>query len=148
MLGMIAALRVLRDQPERVTVPIDQAYAIVWEEPNAVQDELPEEIIITKSYNLGGVEIYYERSWRDASGNKRIGIPIFNLEDRIAGTRLFGQCRSAMGILPRQAEDANIAINPGLGTTDEEGRLIPDRMRVVVKAVSQALLLLHRYSRG
>ena len=147
MLGMIAALRVLRDEPERVTDPIDRTHAIVLEEFDQVKNQLPNGIIITKSYNLGGVEINYEQTWRGSSGNSTIGIPIFNLEDRIAGTQIFGHCLTAMGILPGQAEDANIVINPGLGTTDQEGRLIPDRMRAVVKGVLQALVLLHRYVR-
>ena len=148
MLGMIAALRVLRDEPERVTVPIDETYAIVREEFEQLKGQLPDGISIAKSYNLGGVEINYEGTWRDPSGNNTIGIPIFNLEDRIAGTQLFAHCLTAMGILPGQAEDANVIINPGLGTTDREGRLIPDRMRVVVKGVFQTLALLHRYTRA
>lgn len=145
MLGMIAALRVLRDNPARVTVPIDETEVIVRNEFERIKGRLPEGIHITKSYNLGGIEINYERTWMGPNGTPIIGIPIFNTEDRIAGSQLLAQCITAMGILPGQSDDGNIIINPGLGTTDDEGRLIPERMQAVVRGVFESLALFYRY---
>ena len=64
MAGMLAALRVLRDSPEQVTKPIDDTYLIVMDEFVRMKGALGKGIVITKSYNLGGVEINYERTWQ------------------------------------------------------------------------------------
>ena len=40
-----------------------------------------------------------------------------------------------IGILPTIAYDANIFFSPGLGTLDEKGMLIPDRMRKIARAM-------------
>jgi hypothetical protein len=98
--------------------------------------------VISKSYNLGGVEINYEGTW----AGSRLGIPIFSNEDRVAGSHILGQCMARMGVLLSQAEDANIIITPGFGTVDREGALIEARMRLVVRAVFAALALLRDWS--
>jgi hypothetical protein len=143
MAGMLAALRVLRDAPEVVTKPIDDTYAIVLDEFANVKDTFGDGIVITKSYNLGGVEINYERTWRSG----KFGLPIFNNEDRIAGTNLLSLCLARMGVLPNQAEDGNLIITPGLGTTDEGGQLIENHMRIAVRALFAALALVGEWSR-
>jgi hypothetical protein len=100
-----------------------------------------EGIVITKSYNLGGVELNYEGTW----SNKRFGIPIFNNEDRVAGSHLLNLCTAEMGVLPGQADDANVIIGPGLGTVDEQGVVIEERMRHAVRALFASMALLRRW---
>ncbi len=146
MLGLLAALRILRDEPESVTKPIDDIHAIVTEEYERVKRDLPEGIVITKSYNLGGVEVNYERTWRDKAGKPRLGIPIFNNEDRVAGSNILSHVIEAMGILPGPTDDANMIINPGLGTSDGNGQLIHDHMRYVVRGLFRALSLMAEWA--
>jgi hypothetical protein len=144
MAGMLAALRVLRDSPEIVTRPIDETYAIVVDEFRNVADRYSGGIAITKSVNLGGVEVNYERTWK----SEAFGLPIFNNEDRIAGTNLLNQCLTHMGILPGQADDGNLVITPGLGTIDENGGVIEERMRIVVRALAAAIALVGDFAEG
>jgi hypothetical protein len=99
-------------------------------------------IVVTKSYNLGGVEINYERSW-DSDG---FGIPIFNNEDRVAGSHLLSRCLARLGVIPNQAEDGNIIVTPGLGTADEDGTVIEERMRLAVRALFAAMALLAEWA--
>ncbi|MCG8546708.1 MAG: hypothetical protein MJE12_21125 [Alphaproteobacteria bacterium] len=146
MLGLLAALRILRDEPETVTKPIDQIHEIVIDEYQRAKGDLPEGIVITKSYNLGGVEVNYERTWRNVDGGPQLGIPIFNNEDRVAGSNILSQAIEAMGILPGPTDDANMIFNPGLGTTDDNGRLIEEHMRLVVRAIFRALSLMAEWA--
>ena len=141
MTGMLAALRVLRDRPQTVTKPIDTTYAVIVDEYERAKGDIGEGIVITKSYNLGGVELNYEATW----SNKRFGIPIFNNEDRVAGSHLLNLCVTEMGVLPGQADDANVIINPGLGTVDEQGVVIEERMRHAVRALFASMALLRRW---
>lgn len=142
MSGMLAALRVLRDRPDVVTRPVDLTYDLVMDEYARAREALGDGIVITKSYNLGGVEVNYERTW----GDRRMGIPIFNNEDRVAGSQLLGLCVAKMGVLPGQAEDANVIINPGLGTTDEHGALLEQPMRLAIRAQFAAMALLREWT--
>lgn len=142
MSGVLAALRVLRDRPDVVTRPIDVTHELVLDEYARVKDDLGEGIIISKSYNLGGVEVNYERTW--AGG--RMGIPIFNNEDRIAGSQLLNLCMAKMGVLPGQADDANVVITPGLGTVDETGAIVEDRLRFAVRALFASMALLRAWA--
>ena len=111
MLGVLAALRALRDRPEIVTGPIDRTYDVVVDEYARARADVGDGIVISKSYNLGGVEVNYEGSWSDG----RLGIPIFTHEDRIAGSSLLSLCVARMGVLVGIADDANVIINPGWG---------------------------------
>lgn len=142
MAGMLAALRVLRDAPQKVTRPVDDTYAIVIDEFSRMKNSLGQGIVITKSYNLGGVEINYEGTWR----HSRFGIPIFNNEDRVAGSHLLSRCLARMGIVPNQAEDANLIVTPGLGTVDAEGVVIEERMRLAVRGLFLALGLMAEWA--
>jgi hypothetical protein len=47
-----------------------------------------------------------------------------------------------MGVIPNQAEDGNLVLTPGLGTVDEEGNLIEERMRLAARGLFSALALL------
>ncbi len=141
MTGMLAALRVLRDQPQVVTEPVDATHALVLDEYARAKSDLGDGIVITKSYNLGGVEVNYEATW----SGERMGVPIFNHEDRIAGSHLLNLCMAEMGVLPGQADDANVIISPGLGTVDENGAVIEERMRLTIRATFAAMTLLRRW---
>ena len=44
--------------------------------------------------------------------------------------------------LPGQADDANVIISPGLGTVDENGAVIEERMRLTIRATFAAMMLL------
>jgi hypothetical protein len=140
--GLLQALRVLRDAPQRVTAPIDLTHEIVLNEFTAHRGRLGDGFAISKSYNLGGVEINYERTWTDAGP----GLPIFSNEDRVAGSHVLGQCMARMGVLLSQAEDGNIIVTPGLGTVDRDGALVEPRMRAVVRALVAALALLRDWA--
>lgn len=137
--GLLQALRVLRDEPQRVTGPIDQIHRIVVEEYERARTRLLPGISIHKSYNLGGVELNYERTWADG---RAPGLPIFSNEDRIAGVNLLGKVMARMGVVLSQSEDANVLLTPGFGTSDRRGALLEDRMRLVVRALLAALALL------
>lgn len=140
--AMVQVLRVLRDEPLRLTDPIDRIHSIVEEEHQRARDHLGAGIIISKSYNLGGVEINYERTWFDV----RAGVPIFTNEDRVAGVHVLGQMIGRMGVLLIQSEDGNILITPGLGTSDRCGAIDEPRMRLVVRAVFTGLTLLRDWA--
>ncbi len=142
MSGQLAALRILRDEPERVTRPVDETYEIIVDEYQRVKNALGEGIQINKSFNFGGVEMNYQNTW----GEGVLGIPIFSQEDRLAGTNLIDLVMAKAGIVPSGADDANMFINPGLGTVDASGALIEERMRLVVRGVFSALALLAEWA--
>ena len=142
MSGQLAALRILRDEPERVTTPVDETYEIIVDEYQRAKNALGDGIRITKSFNFGGVEVNYQDTWVDGT----FGIPIFSQEDRLAGSNLIDLVMARAGVVPSGADDANIFINPGLGTVDESGALIEERMRMVVRAQFSAVALLAEWA--
>ena len=97
---------------------------------------------ITKSYNSRAVEVNYENTW---NGNE-LGFPIFSIEDMYAGSHILQVGASQMGIIPTVAYDGNIYISPGLGTTDDNGQIIPERVRYAVKALVKLMEIVGRYS--
>jgi hypothetical protein len=143
MVGVLAALRAIRDRPDAIKRPIDLTYEVVVSEHARVKDELGEGITITKSYNMGGVEINYERTW----SNGAIGIPIFNNEDRVAGSHFLNLCMAKMGVLVGLADDGNIVITPGLGTTDADGTLDEEAMSFALRALFAGMILLRSHAR-
>ncbi|GAF97263.1 unnamed protein product, partial [marine sediment metagenome] len=97
VIGMLAVLKTIRDEPERITRPIDEFHDIIVEEfaslkPRRFRDKL----IITKSYAMGKTEINYEQTWCDDG----FGIPIFTLDDLVANTNPIMSAQQAMGIYP------------------------------------------------
>jgi hypothetical protein len=127
--GQVAALKVLRDNPIVVTKSASDLYQIVVEEFGKIDSRIRPFFKIYKSDNSNAVEVNYEDSWKDG----KLGIPIFSIEDMYAGSNLFQDGMSQMGIIPTIAYDANFFISPGLGTTDDHGQLIPERARMVVR---------------
>ncbi len=142
MSGQLAALRILRDEPERVTRPVDETYEIIVDEYARVKNSLGEGVRITKSHNFGGVEVNYEDTWANGS----FGVPIFSHEDRIAGSNLIDIVMAGAGVIPSGTDDANIFINPGLGTVDESGALIEERMCLAVRGMFSAVALLAEWA--
>ncbi|GAK55339.1 hypothetical protein U27_02171 [Candidatus Vecturithrix granuli] len=140
LVGVIAALKVLLEHPERVTKPIDELYQIVVEEFGKIDPKIRKDFSFAKSYNSGAVEINYEASWQEG-GNC---IPIFSIEDMYSGTNIFQTGTSKMGIIPTIAYDGNIFISPGLGTTDLDGNLIEEKMRWAVKGMVKLIEIVCR----
>jgi len=131
LVGLIAALKILRDKPQVMTKPIDQLLKIVKEEFKALPKKFRDGLIIGKSLNSLAVEINYENTWREGQP----GIPIFSIEDMYAGTHIFQAGMAQMGIIPTIAYDANIFISLGLGTLDGDGNLLEKETRLIVKAM-------------
>ncbi|MGH7716741.1 MAG: hypothetical protein ACREML_12185, partial [Vulcanimicrobiaceae bacterium] len=142
MAGMLGALHVLLEKPEIVKRPIDLTYELVMDEYARMKDALGSGIVISKSYNMGGVEINYENSWSDG----HMGMPIFTNEDRVAGCNLLNLCAAQMGVVLGIADDANVIVNPGLGTVDDAGTVIEDRMRLVVRVLFSAMVLIREWA--
>lgn len=130
--GMIQALKVCRDKPELMTKPVDECYDLVVEEFGKIDPKIRPYFEFAKSYNSQAVEVNYEAAW-DEPG--RLGIPIFTIEDMYAGSNIFQAGMMQIGMMPTIAYDANIFFSPGLGTMDENGKLIEERMRKVVRAM-------------
>jgi len=131
LVGLLAALKILRDKPAVMTKPIDGLLKIVKEEFKALPKKFHNDLIISKSVNSLAVEINYENTWKEGQA----GIPIFSIEDMYAGTHMFQAGMMQMGIIPTIAYDANIFISLGLGTLDADGNLLEKETRLIVKAM-------------
>ena len=142
LLGVIASLEALKETPEAFTEAIHQLYEIVKDvasdQPAAIRDGLN----IYKSINSMAVEINYENTWK----NGKQGIPIFSIEDMYSGSNLMQSCMAQMGLIPTIAYDANMLISLGLGTTDEDGRLIKDRARIIVRSAFESMKIISRHA--
>jgi hypothetical protein len=139
--GTLAALRLLRDEPESYINAVESVWEIALEEFNRFKGRLKPGIVLSKTVNMGGAEINYQDTWKSAE----FGIPIFTHEDRIAKTNLLNNAIAKMGVVPNLSDDANIIITPGAGTMDSDGAVIEDRLRFAIRAVFAALELLQRW---
>ena len=142
LVGLIAALKILRDKPQVMTRPIDQLLKIVKEEFKALPKKFHDGLAISKSVNSLAVEINYENTWK----NGQPGIPIFSIEDMYAGTHIFQAGTMQMGIIPTIAYDANIFISLGLGTLDADGNLLEKETRLIVKAMVGLMNITCKYA--
>ena len=138
----IQTLKVLRDQPERLTKPVDDLEKIVREEFAGIHPKIRAGIRIEKSYNSRTVEVNYEDTWKNAE----FGLPLFSMEDVFSGTNLINGALVRMGIHPGGSNDGLICLSPDMGTTDSKGNLIPDAARFVVKGLVRTLEILEEYS--
>lgn len=143
LVTQVAALKTLRDSPETILEPLDQVYRIVLEEVESLPQKLRDALVITKSPNSGAVEVNYERTWADDGS---LGYPIFSIEDMYAGSHVLQAGLSRMGIIPTIAYDANIMISPGMGTCDQEGRLVEEKMRLAVRGLIKLMEIVGRYA--
>jgi len=140
--GMIQALKVCLEKPESIKKPVDELYQMVKEEFGKIHPKIRPYFSIDKSYNSQAVEVNYEDSWKD----KEIGIPIFSIEDMYAGSHILQVGLSKIGIIPTIMYDANIFFSPGLGTLDEDGKLIYETMRKSVRATVILLEIISKHS--
>jgi len=142
LLTQIQALKVLRDRPQVLTKPVDEMYDIIVEEFKNIPAKFRDGIKITKVYNSTAVEVNYEGTWKDG----QMGIPVFPIEDMYAGTNIFQTGMSQFGVIPTIAYDGNIYISTGLGTTDEEGNLDKEKMRLAVKAMVKLIEIVCKHA--
>jgi hypothetical protein len=129
LLGMIATMRLLMEQGEDYKKQIDLWYDIVIDEFKRMDSGLLKDLTFDKDYSANCVAVDYEQSW----SHGRMGIPIFSVEDLYAGTGLTMNATRAMGIAPCVAYDGNIKMSPGLGTTDENGQLMEEPVRLMIR---------------
>jgi len=142
LLSQIQALKVLRDNPQVLTRPVDELEKIVVEEFDRLPSALKDGLVISKSYNSAAVEINYEGTWKDG----KFGIPIFSIEDMYAGSNIFQTGMSQMGVIPTVAYDGNIYISPGLGTTGDDGQLMEKETRWAVRALVRLIEITCKYA--
>jgi len=140
--GMLAALKAILEKPRIITKPVDDFYKITMEEFNALPAIFLKKLAITKDYNSAAIEINYEKTW-DGAG---LGYPIFSIEDMYAGSNILQDGMKQIGIFPTIMYDANIFLSPGLGTTDEKGNLIEERVRKIVRAMVMLMETIGEYS--
>jgi hypothetical protein len=144
LLTQIQALKVLRDNPEVLTAPVDALEKIVIEEFAKINlpQRLKDGLLISKSYNSTAVEVNYEGTW----ANGELGLPIFSIEDMYAGSNIFQTGMAQMGVIPTVAYDGNIYISPGLGTCDSKGQLIDAAMRPAIRALVKLIEITAKYA--
>ena len=135
LLGVIAALEVLSTEQDLFAQTLADLDVIVREEFNKLPGELRRGWTLAKSVNSGAIELNYEKTW----DGQRLGFPIFSIEDMYSGTNLLQSGMSHMGFVPTITYDANIFISPGLGTTDEDGRLIEEKTRLACRAMMRLI---------
>ena len=142
LVGLIAALKILRDKPAMMTKPLDKLLTIVKDEFRALPKKFQSDLRISKSVNSLAVEINYQNTWKDG----RPGIPIFSIEDMYAGTNILQAGMAQMGIIPTIAYDGNIFISLGLGTLDADGNLLEKETRLIVKAMVGLINITCKYA--
>lgn len=142
LLGQVAALKALVENPTLYTKPVDQTYDIIQEELKYLPEKLQKGIVVSKSYNSGAVEINYEGTWADGE----MGIPIFTIEDMYAGSNLLQSGCKEMGIIPTVSYDGNIYISPGQNTTDNDGNLVEARMRLAVRGLVRLIEIICKHA--
>lgn len=142
LLGMVAALRVLAEKPNSFRRAADTWYDITVDEFSKIDSGLREGLVINKDHNSCGVEVNYERTWREG----RMGIPIFSIEDMYSGTSLIQSGMRAMGVIPCISYDGNIRMSPGLGTTDENGEIMEEPTRYAVRALVKFVEMLSQHA--
>jgi hypothetical protein len=135
LVGLTAFLRVVRDDPARITRPIDRYYDILVEELREIHPVcFREKLIITKSYHMGGIELNYAGTWSEDA----FGIPIFTLEDSFANTNVIELATAEMGVAPATVYSGNIFLGPGL-LLDKHGELIEEDARLGLRALVRSL---------
>ncbi|MFX0017009.1 MAG: hypothetical protein ACFE98_20610 [Candidatus Hermodarchaeota archaeon] len=144
VVGLIAVLKILRDNPKKITRPIDDYHKIIVETFKSLEpSKFQENLIITKSYTMGGTELNYEQTWED----NEFGIPIFNMEDMFANTNSIIIALDEMGLgLGATIYSGNMFLTPGLGTLNEEGDLIKENATIAAKALVRSVEITCKYA--
>jgi hypothetical protein len=143
LVGQIAVLEVLRDNPQKIKRPIDEMHKIVEEEFRSLNlVKFCKNIIITKSYTMGGIEVNYSGTWKTGE----YGIPIFTSEDLFSNTNAIMLAVDAMGVHAPLIYSGNIFLGPGLGTLDEEGELIKENTSLAIESLTRAIEIVCKFS--
>lgn len=143
VVGLLAFLEVLRDDPDRIRRPVDEYHDILVAafaelEPAHLRDG----IIITRSHHMGGTEVNYCRTWNGDG----FGIPLFTLEDLYADTNPIMLATAAMGVEPATIYAGNVLLNPGLGLLDRDGQLIRDKAELAAHALVKSFEIVCRHA--
>ena len=142
LLGLVATLRVLLERRDQFSKNLDVLYDITRDEFSRIDQGLMEGVRIDKVESTHSVDVNYQGTWKDG----RMGWPIFTIEDMYAGTAMTQTGMKEMGIWPTIGYDGTIILTPGLGTTDENGDIIEDNTRWVVRALANLCELICRHS--
>ena len=143
VVGLVAYLKTLRDRPQMVTDPIDRFHEILLEEfKNLEPAWLIDKLIFTKTYQFGGTEINFERTWDDGQR----GMPIYTLEDLWANTNPVVSSQDVMGIEPSTIYAGKMFVTPGMGTLDVDGNLIEEYAQIAAKSLVGALNIVNKYA--
>lgn len=144
VVGLIAVLKMLKNNPNKIKDPIDQYHRIIINEFKSFEpNKFSEKLIFTKSYTMGGTELNYEQTW----SGEDFGIPIFNMDDMFANTNAMIVALDVMGVgLGATIYSGNIFLTPGLGTLDEDGELIKENATLAVQALIQAIKITIKYA--
>lgn len=135
VVGLLAYLEVLRDDPDRIRRPVDGYHDILVKAFNELNPaRLRDGLWFTKSYHMGGTELNYQGTWRGAD----FGIPLFTLEDLYANTNPILLATEAMGVEPATIYAGSMLLNPGLGLLDRDGELITERAELAAHALVKA----------
>jgi hypothetical protein len=143
VVGLVAYLKTLRDKAYLIKNPIDRFHEIIVEEFKAIEPaEFYDKLIFTKTYQLGGTEINYERTW----DGKNRGIPIYTLEDLWADTNPIVSAQAEMNVEPATIYAGKMFLGPGLGTLDTDGNLIEEYARLAAKSLVGAINIVNKYA--
>jgi len=143
IVSQIAVLRKIMETPKTFKDPVDRYYSIACDEFSGLEpSSLRDGLIVTKSYNLGCVEINYQHTWKET----KFGIPIFTTEDNFTNTNLITSAIVEMGLFPPQIYGGNIQITSGLGDTDDNGLLIEERARLGIRSLVRAINIVCKYA--
>jgi hypothetical protein len=145
LVGMLAFLQMMVDDPARVTDPVDGMHRILMEEiARFPVPEIARGFTVTSSHHMGGIELNYAGTWDFDAGRR--GIPLFNLEDMYYGTNTIDSALIAMGQAPATIYGGNVLIGPGLGLTDEDGRLDETATRAAFRGLMKAIEITCRHA--
>lgn len=144
LVGQLAALRWISGSKRLIRSVIDEFFDIVKEECKPLLKTYKDQIIVSKSYNGGAVEVNYVDTW----GEGKAGIPIFSTEDKAAAMNFITAGLGVIGILPPSPDEGNVVLTTGRGLVDEEGELIPDKARVAVRGLVMVLEILGDMTRS
>jgi hypothetical protein len=143
LVGMVAVLEVLRDDADIIKKPLDEMYRIVESEFKSSElDHLLDGIIITRSYNMGGIEVNYSATWDSGS----FGIPLFTCEDTFSNTNAIMLAIDAMGVYAPLIYSGNVFLGPGLGTVDADGKLIKENTELAVRSLTEGIKIVCKHA--
>lgn len=141
LVGTLAALRILKNEPQVVVEAVDRLYELVQEEFGHLPPALQQGWTFFKSPNSLAVELTYNGTW-----DHGMGIPIFTCEDMYAGTNLMQFGLMQMGLAPTITFDGNIWVSNGLGNVDQDGRLLEQPTRLALRGLFKMIEIVSRHA--